>query len=83
MATTECPAKRARCFLGCFSGVLWGEGACFVVSWKRARCFLGCCGGEGLLRGQLGELCAAIPQNNPTCFNLTWGFAFERCPKPS
>ena len=24
------------------------------------------------LRGQLSELCAAISQNNPTCFELTW-----------
>ena len=32
------------------------------------------------LRDQLGELCAAISQNNPTCFKLTWGFSFEGCP---
>ena len=35
------------------------------------------------LRGQLRELRAAISQNNPTCFELTWGFALEGCPKPS
>ena len=33
------------------------------------------------LRGQLDELCAAISQNNPTCFELTWGFALEGCPQ--
>ena len=33
------------------------------------------------LRGQLDELCAAISENNPTCFKLTWDFALERCPQ--
>lgn len=32
---------------------------------------------------QLRELCAAISENNPICFELTWGFALEGCPKPS
>lgn len=50
----------------------------------RVGCFSGALRGEGgLLRGQLGELCTVISQNNPTCFKLTWGFAFEGCPKPS
>ena len=39
-------------------------------------------GAQPRVRGQLSELCAAISQNNPTRFNLTWGFAFEGCPEP-
>ena len=33
------------------------------------------------LRSQLDELCAAISENNPTCFELTWDFALEGCPQ--
>ena len=40
-------------------------------------------GAQALLRGHLRELCAAISQNNPTCFKLTWGFAFRERPDPS
>lgn len=45
--------------------------------------FLRCLqGAEGLLRGHLGELFAAIPENNPTCFELTWCFALEDALSP-
>ena len=37
-------------------------------------------GAEGLLRGQLSELCAVFLQNNPTCLKLTWGFILDGYP---